>query len=117
MARITYLVLDSSYDPIFADGASLTDGAAVRQIILTRLKLFMGEWWEALNLGLPVFQLILGKLGSPKGQAAMSRAIQQNVEGSPYVIGVVNVSANFTSGKFSFTATARTEFGQVTVSS
>jgi len=116
MARITYLALDSSYDPIFADGTSLTDLAAVRQIILTRLRLFLGEWWEALNIGLPVFQRMLGKLGSAKGQAAMNRAIQQNIEGAPYVTGVVNVQASFNAGKFAFTATAQTEFGRVTVS-
>lgn len=116
MSRITYLALDSSYDPIFADGTSLTDGVAVRQVILTRLKLFKGEWWESLNEGLPVFQTILGKLGSAKGQAAMNRAIQQNIEGASYVTSVTDVQSSFNVGKFSFTATAQTEFGQVTTS-
>ena len=117
MARITYLALDASYDPIFADGTSLTDGQAVRQIILTRLKLFMGEWWESLNTGLPVFQRILGQLASSKGQAAMNRLVQQNIEGAPYVTGVVNTQTSFDNGVLSFTTTAQTEFGQVTVNS
>lgn len=113
---ISYLALDSSYDPIFADGTSLAGTQAVAQSILTRLKLFLGEWWEDLNLGLPVFQSMLGQLGSQKGLAAIDLAIRTNIEGAPFVTNVIDVQTSFVNGNFSFTATAQTVFGVVTVS-
>jgi len=117
VATIAYLQLDSSYDPIFADNTALTNGAAVAQAILTRLKLFLGEWWEDLNLGLPVFQQMLGQLGSQSGLKAMQLAIQQNIAGfTPYVTAVSNVEVSFTNGKLTYTATAETVFGSVTIS-
>ena len=117
MSTISYLQLDSSNDPIFADGTSLTNAAAVNQAVLTRLNLFLGEWWENLNLGLPVFQVILGRLSSPRGQAAMQLAIRQNIEGSPYVISVGKVETAFIDGAFKFSAVYTTSFGTTTVSS
>lgn len=112
---ILYLQLDQNYDPIFDPGASLTDTNAVAQAILTRLKLFLGEWWENLNLGLPVFQSILGQLASPQGIAAMSLAVQQNIEGAPFVTALPIVNVSFKDGVLSITATAQTQFGPVTV--
>ena len=116
MATIAYLMLDQDNDPVFANGTSLTNAAVVSQAVLTRLRLFMGEWWEDLSLGLPVFQAMLGQLGSQRGIAAMQLAIQQNIIGTPYVTGVTNVAVNFSAaGQLSFTATVQTAFGPVTV--
>ena len=115
MSTISYTALDANYDPIFAAGTSLTDAAAVSQAILTRLKLFYGEWWENLNLGLPVFQSMLGQLGSQRGLSAMQLAIQQCILGTPYVTAVTDVRTAFTNGQLKFTATAQTAFGPVTV--
>ena len=117
MSTISYLQLDSSNDPIFAGGTSLTDAAAVQQAVLTRLNLFLGEWWENLKLGLPVFQVILGQLASQRGQAAMQLAIRQNIEGAPYVISVTKVETIFIDGAFKFSAVYTTAFGTFTVSS
>jgi len=117
MATLTYLQLDSAYDPVSADGTALSNGQAVAQAILTRLKLFLGEWWENLNLGLPVFQQMLGQLGSPRGLKAMQLAIQQNIAGfTPYVTAVTNVEVGFTGGRLTYTATAQTIYGPVTIS-
>lgn len=117
MSVISYLQLDGSYDPIFADGTALIDGAATAQVVLTRLKLFMGEWWENLNLGLPVFQQMLGQLGSQRGLRAMQAAIQQNISSfTPYVTGVTNVQVAFTNGRLTYTANVQTMFGPVTLS-
>ena len=113
MPSITYLLLDAGYDPVFDPNAVLTDLDAVRQVILTRLSLFLGQWWENLKLGLPVFQSILGQLASPSGIAAMQALIQQNILGTPYVTGVTNVSVNFTAGKLSYITTVQTAFGTV----
>lgn len=117
MATIAYLALDASYDPVFDPAQSLTNGQAVAQAVLTRLKLFMGEWWEDLNLGLPVLQKMLGQLGTQRGQRAISLLIQQNIRGAPYVKSVTDVVVSFTSGTYSFTAHFDTVFGPVTLTS
>jgi hypothetical protein len=112
-STIQYLQLDAQYDPIFDPAASLTDAYAVNQAILTRLNLFLAEWWEDLTLGLPVFQSILGQLGSPQGLAAMQLAVQQNITGTPYVTSA-STAVNFENGRLSLSYTAETVFGQVT---
>lgn len=117
MSTISYLQLDASNDPIFADGTSLTNAAAVEQAVVTRLNLFLGEWWENLNDGLPVFQVILGQLASQRGQAAMQLAIQQNIQGAPYVLSVTKVETSFINGQFKFSATYTTTFGTSTTTS
>ena len=111
-STIQYLQLDASYDPILDPTANLTDADAVNQAILTRLNLFLGEWWENLNLGLPVFQSMLGQLGSPQGLAAMQLAIQQTIQGTPYVMSTSS-TVNFENGKLSISYTTQTAFGQV----
>jgi len=111
-STIQYLQLDASYDPILDPTANLTDADAVTQAILTRLNLFLGEWWEDLNLGLPVFQSILGQLGSPQGLAAMQLSVQQVITGTPYVTSA-STTVNFENGRLSLSYTAETAFGQV----
>jgi hypothetical protein len=113
---IQYLQLDAGYDPIFDPTANLTDLEAVTQAIMTRLKLLLGEWWENTNIGLPLFQVILGQLGSQQGLAAMALTVQQNVEGGPYVTGTSNLSVSFTDGVLTITGTAFTQFGPVNLS-
>ena len=110
---IQYLQLDPSYDPIFDPTANLTNLDAVTQSISTRLNLFLGEWWSDLSLGLPVFQSILGQLGSPQGLSAMELAVHQNIEGTPYVTTVDNVALDFTAGRFSIIYAAQTAFGPI----
>ena len=117
MSTIAYLQLDAQNDPIFADNTALTDAAAVEQAVLTRLNLFLGEWWENLNLGLPVFQVILGQLASQRGQSAMQLAIRQNIQGAPYVTSVGKVTTSFVNGQFKFQADYTTAFGTSTVAS
>ena len=114
-SSITYLPLDANNDPDFNPMNSLSGVEAVAQAILTRLNLFLGEWWEDLNRGLPVFQKMLGQLASKRGLAAMTLAVQQNVAGTPYVIQPVTVVTAFNAGALAFKVTANTVFGIVTV--
>lgn len=112
---IQYLQLDTKNDPIFDPTANLMDAYAVNQAIMTRLRLLLGEWWEDTSIGLPLFQVILGQLGSKQGLAAMSLAVQQNIEGAPFVTSVNNVNVKFVDGVLSITATAYTQFGPVAI--
>lgn len=57
-----YRKLSSSRDYTFGAKPGegfLTDADAVTQSILTRLNLLLGEWWEDLDEGLPLFEEIL----------------------------------------------------------
>lgn len=112
---IQYLRLDSSYDPSFDPQNSLTNLQAVTQAVQTRLRLFLGEWWENQNLGLPVFQSMLGQLGTARTQLEMNLAIQHNIRGGPYVTGVDGIVTTFNNGQYSFTANVQTIFGTVSV--
>lgn len=117
MATFAYLLLDSSYDPVFDPTAQLTNADAVGQAILTNLKLFLGEWWENLNLGLPVLQSMLGQLAVAGTLNAASLAIQQQVEATPYVTDCTGVTVGVSAaGQLQFTCVAQTSFGPVTVS-
>ena len=114
---VQYLALDPSYDLVFDPGAALSGTAAVAQNILTRLKLFKGEWWENLNLGLPMFQTVLGQAASSKGLLAMQLAVQQVILGTPYVTGISAMDVQFSEGtaQLVITATVQTVFGQTSV--
>lgn len=113
-----YLRLDPVNDAIFSSQAALTNLNAVAQAILTRLLLFQGEWWENLNLGLPMWQSILGAPGSPKGQAAINLLITEQIKGTPYVSSVQNPTVTYTPATraLAYSATALTAFGPVPIS-
>lgn len=115
MATFAYLLLDSDYDPVFDTGAQLTGSAAVAQAILTNLRLFLGEWWENLNIGLPVFQVMLGQPGSQRTLNAAELAIRQQIEATPYVVQTQSVVVGYVNGLLSFTATVLTAFSAVPV--
>jgi hypothetical protein len=68
-----------------------------------------------LNIGPPVFQSMLGKPGNKRVQAAISLAIQSQIEGVPYVVGASNVAFSFKDGQFSFSANVRTVFGPIAI--
>lgn len=116
-AAIVYLRLDSENDPVFDPGAELMDLDAVGQAILTRLRLFQGEWWADLNDGTPMFQAILGQRASQQGRQIMALALANRVSGTPYVSGVTDVSIKFASQSraLQFNCTAQTSFGNVPV--
>jgi hypothetical protein len=117
MATITYRKLDPNGDPLWGNGQAsfISDLQAVAQAILTRLRLFQGEWWEDLTIGTPMFQDILGQKSAP---TAVSLILQKVILGTPYVTGISNLSAswNSTSRAFAFSCLVQTQFGTLTVS-
>lgn len=114
---ILCLPLDVDNDIIFTAANSLANSDAVAQIILTSLRLLQGEWWESLTAGLPLFQQILGQLGSQSGLQAMSLAVQQVIETVPYVAQVNNVEVSFVNNSLTITVNVLTSFStELTVS-
>lgn len=114
-ASITYLAL---VDGDIQWNAPLYDLAAVEQAIYTRLLLFQGEWWASLTDGLPLWQSILANPAGIKSQQMMATLISNRIEGTPYVIGLANVSITFNqrNRSMSYSATVNTQFGTVQVS-
>ncbi|MBU1067774.1 hypothetical protein KKE60_08310 [Patescibacteria group bacterium] len=117
MSTIRVRRLDENWDPVYGSGVDdyIFDQEAVIQIIESRLRLWQGEWWENLKEGVPMFQRILGKLGTSK--AVVDRLIQTNILGSPHVIGIVKFVSEFnsTSRGYECEATVNTEFGTLIV--
>lgn len=114
MTTVLYRKLGPNADPIRGQGLNdfLTDLAAVAQAVQTRLALWQGEWWEDLTDGLPMLQGILGVMGAGKsGRAAL--LIQQRILGTPYVIGLSNVSTTYNAAAraLTFQCTAIVSFG------
>ncbi len=122
MATIRVRALDANGDPLHGNGQRnfLSDIDAVRQIIVTRLKLFQGEWWENTNAGTPLFQQILGVSGAGKHPDAIALLLKQRILGTPYVLpgGVTNVQTSYnpTTRGFSFACSVATQFGALTIS-
>ena len=117
MSTIRVRRLDENWDPVYGSGVDdyLFDQEAVMQIIQSRLRLWQEEWWENLKEGLPMFQRILGKLGTSK--AIVDRLIQNRILGSPYVISVTKFVSEFNgeSRRYECEATVNTEFGTFVV--
>lgn len=116
MATVTVRNLGPNYDPLWGSGQNnyLEDLAAVAQMLLTRLKLFQGEWWADLADGLPLFQQILGKAANVQ---QFNVLLAQRILGTRFVTGINSVSSSFdsVSQKFSYTASVQTQFGALTV--
>lgn len=119
MSQITYRSLGTNYDPLWGQSQSnfVSDRDAVGQAILTRLNLFLAEWWSDLQDGTPYWQKILGQGASLRQQDAISLILQERILGTPFVLSLTNVQATFdaTVRKFSFYAEVKTQFGALTI--
>ena len=116
MPSIIYRRLDAEGEPVWGSGSQsfLGDLDAVAQAILTRLRLFEGEWWADLGDGTPYFQNILGvSLG--RDFSAVSLLIQQRILGTPFVTGLSDVQVTFDSNnrQFKFQCNVQTAFGKI----
>ena len=118
MATITVRALDSNWDVLAGNGTAnfISDLAAVTQILAQSLKLYQGEWWENLSLGLPLFQSILGAPGSPKSIKAIIGLLVKQIYAVPYVTGISAISVTYQARRLQFSATVQTQFGTVTLS-
>jgi len=95
-------------------GNFLTDNpTAVAQAILTRLRLWQGEWFLELSAGVPYLQQILGH--QPSANIPDS-AIRNTIQNTPFVRHVTDYSSTFinTSRTFSVSCKVTTSFGPVT---
>ena len=86
---------------------------AVAQAILTRLRLWQGEWKFNANAGVPWMQHILAH---PTGTGVPDSAIRSIITNTPYVTQITNYAStwNPTNRDFSVSCNVYTAFGAVT---
>jgi hypothetical protein len=120
-ATIMTQQLDENNDPIESPNGPvfIQDLDAVAQIIMTTLRFLMGEWWENLTIGFPLFQDLIGSADTAQGMTAAQLIIQNAILACPYVLQITDFSylSNSSLRSFSFTCEVSTAFGTLTVSS
>jgi hypothetical protein len=117
MSTIRVRRLDENWDPAYGNGQNdyLFDGEAVIQIIQSRLRLWLAEWWEDQEGGLPMLQKVLGKIGTKK--AVADRVIQDRIKKTKHVTRIVAFESRFNveTRDYECRATVETEFGTIEV--
>jgi hypothetical protein len=99
-------------DYLFGNAPFLADSPdCVAQAILTRLRLYAGEWFLDKREGLDL-DLILG-YGT---QATRDREVQQRIVETTGVLRIVSYSSNVDTRAFSVTCTVDTIYGPTTIS-
>ena len=108
-----YRALDASGDYTFGNGSAvyLTGAAAVAQAIRTGIMLFLGEWWENLSLGVPMFQKILGT--STRNKASIDLILQQQILSTQGVVSLLNFNSSIAKRQYLFYVAVSTQFGPV----
>jgi hypothetical protein len=114
--QIVYLALTTNNETQW--NVPLYNIQAVQQAILTRLRLFQGEWWANLTDGLPLWQSILAQGASPAAQAQMETLIGARIFNTPFVTGLQNVGIVYTPSTrtFLYSAQVNTQFGAINLS-
>lgn len=89
------LALDDSHDLYFGSRAGIaiaTDADAVRQGILTRLRLFRGEWYLDTNAGVPWFE---SAFLAGSNIRSIERTIKRQILDTPGVDEILSFTASF----------------------
>lgn len=89
-------------------GEFLSGSQAVAQAIITSLKLLVGEWWEDVNNGLPLWQSILGQPGSEVNKQSIDniicgRILETNLDGVALVSSIDDYVGTYDSSLRSYT--------------
>lgn len=112
---MTVRKLDENGDIVTRGQQFLTEREEIAQTILTRLRLFLGEYFRDTTDGTPWYEQILGKFTN---LATAEAALRARIANTPGVIRLTRFTADFDTPtrKYTVTAGALTEFGQVEVS-
>lgn len=112
MSTVRDLKIDRTTGDVVLDGADLalvSDGESIAQAVRARLRLFLGEWFADLSVGVPYFQSILVK--NPN-LVTVRAAIRQAIEQTPGIAEIASFSMTFDAGtrvlSVSFSATSDT---------
>lgn len=112
-----YRRLDENHDFRFGQGRNdyLVDIDACGQAIETRLRLFLGEWWEDITDGLPMWQSFLG--ATLARRESKDKLVQERVLGTPHVTNIESFTSQSNSTRNSYEAqvVVNTDYGQLVV--
>lgn len=112
-----YRKLDHNDDYTFGQNQDdfLTEAEAVAQAIKTRLRLFLGEWWEQTDDGVPYFEAILGQFNSDQSSLAAEYLIGKRIKETPYVTNIKEIKTKTKGRSLTIEAIVETAFGELTV--
>lgn len=110
-----YRRLNENNDYVLGSGNFdfLTDIDAFAQAIKTKLQLLLGEWWEDLSDGLPLFQSILGQTGNNKNNIDL--LIQKRILETPNIKKIQYWESSLANRIYTFYATIDTVYGYINV--
>lgn len=103
--------LDDETGDIVTRGRQFLSGREeIAQTVLTRLRLFLGEYFRDITDGTPWYEQILGKF---QNLSAAEAALRARIANTPGVIRLTRFSADFdiNTRKYTVTAGILTEFG------
>ena len=81
-----YRALDEHDDFVLGNGHAYIEGAdAVRQAVLTRLRLLVYEWWEDIEDGVPYWQKIIAS----RDVKAAQQIIRERIQQTPGVLSIL----------------------------
>lgn len=112
-----YRRMDANGDYTFGKNMQdfLTGADAVGQAIKTRLNLWLTEWWENLEEGLPMFENILGAPGTPENINAIDILIRDRILNTQDVLSVTEITTTYANRTYSFNASVETIYGSVAI--
>jgi hypothetical protein len=97
----------------------LTDTDAVAQAVLTRLRLLLGEWWEDLEDGLPLYQNILRLRNGQDQLTAAELLIRDRILRTDGVAEILALESAFDSAdrQIAYKAAVKTVYGALDLDS
>ncbi|MDD2108953.1 hypothetical protein [Pseudomonas asiatica] len=112
---MTVRALDENGDIITRGQQFITGREEIAQTVLTRLRLYLGEYFRDTTDGTPWYEQILGKF---QNLSTAEAALRARITNTPGVIRLTSFSADFdiSTRKYSVTAGILTEFGLEEVS-
>ena len=82
-----YRALDENGDFKLCNGHAYIEGTdAVRQAVLTRLRLLVYEWWEDIEDGVPYWQKII----AGRDVKAAQQIIRDRIQQTPHVLSILS---------------------------
>ena len=88
---------------------------AVAQACRTNLLLLLGEWWENLENGLPLFEEILDTPETAEGRASIDALISARILETEGVLSIESFESTTENGRYTATAVIDTIYGETSV--
>lgn len=103
--------LEENGDIVTRGEQFISGQSEIAQTVLTRLRLFLGEYFRDVTDGTPWYEQILGKFTS---LSAAEAALRGRIANTPGVIRLISFSADFdiNTRRYSVTTGILTAFGQ-----